>query len=82
MTTHELANLLLQNPNCAIKMQSFDGGNDSFVDEVITHVTLVDGVVFVSPRKYEDYYEDAELIQCIHEPVPTVTGPKVLRRRK
>lgn len=82
MTTHELAKLLLQNPDCTIKMQSFDGGNDSFVNEDITHVTIVDNTIFVSPCKYEDYYGDVQDINCIYEPAPQPVKPLRVRQRK
>lgn len=62
MTTHELANILLQQEDVPVHFQYFDGGPDNYLDEevqgVIEHngtVYLVEGDKLFPPG--ERYYE-------------------------
>ena len=62
MTTHELANILLQQEDVPVHFQYFDGGPDDYLNSEVISVHEYKGIVYLSENHLlfppgERYYE-------------------------
>ena len=68
MTTHELANILLQQEDVPVHFQYFKGGPDEYYNPVISSVHQYNGEVYLSATdklfppdmRYEDCFDEEQ----------------------
>lgn len=66
MTTHELANILLQQEDVPVRFQYFDGGNFDYNTNAVGNIVEYNGVVYLvegdvlfpPDERYDDYEGD------------------------
>lgn len=80
MTTHELANILLQQENVPVHFQYFDGGLDEYFNPEVMTVHKFKGQVYLSEdqhlfppdKRYSDY-EEQPTIEDLRPMLKTLT---------